>query len=66
MWSLPHFFESERKGGFFFFVCGNQIVGQCSRAFLVETVETRDKYRDNFHFMQMSLAMSMRFIFAND
>ena len=33
---------------------------------LVETVETGDKYLDNFHFMQMNLVMSMRFIFAND
>ena len=37
----------------------------CSRAF-PETVETRDKSRDEFHCMQMSLVMSMTFIFGDD
>jgi len=31
-----------------------------------ETVETGDKNRDDFHCMQMSLVMSMRFIFGYD
>ena len=37
-----------------------------SQAFLAETVETGDKNRDDFHCMQMSLVMSMRFIFGDD
>ena len=34
--------------------------------FLAETVETGDKNRDDFYCMQMSLVMSMRFIFGDD
>ena len=34
--------------------------------FLAETVETGDKNRDDFHFMQMQLVMSMWFIFSDD
>ena len=38
-----------------------------SQAFLADTVETGDKNRhDFFHCMQMSLVMSMRFIFGGD
>ena len=33
---------------------------------LAETVETGDKNRQDFHCMQMSLLMSMRFIFGDD
>ena len=33
-----------------------------SQAFLVETVETGDKNRDDFHCIDMSLLMSMQFI----
>ena len=40
--------------------------GACSQAFLTATVETGDKIRDDFHYMQMSLVMSMRFIFGDD
>ena len=40
--------------------------GVSSQAFLTETVETGDKNRDDFHCMQMSLVMSMRFIFDTD
>ena len=32
----------------------------------METVETGDKYCDDSHCMQMSLVMSMRFIFGDD
>ena len=38
----------------------------CSQAFLVETVETGDKNGDDFHCMQMSLVMGMRFIFGDN
>ena len=37
-----------------------------SQAFLAETVETGDKNHHDFHCMQMSLVMSMRFIFGDD
>ena len=49
----------------FFFggVCGTLFVGH---AFLAETVETGDKNRDDFHHMEMSLVMSMRYIFGDD
>jgi len=48
---------------FFFSVC--QSISE-SQAFLAETVETGDKNRDDFHCIQMSLVMSMRFIFDDD
>ena len=47
----------------FFFVGSSQKVFQ---AFLAETVETGDKNRHDLHCMQMSLVMSMRFIFEGD
>ena len=31
-----------------------------------KTVETGDKNRDDFHCMEMSLVMRMRFVFGND
>ena len=34
--------------------------------FLTETMETGDKNRDDFQCMQMSLVMSMPFIFDDD
>ena len=34
--------------------------------FLAKTVETGDKNRGDFHCMQMSLVMSMRYIFGDD
>ncbi|CAH3165030.1 unnamed protein product [Porites evermanni] len=37
-----------------------------SQAFLEETLETGDKNHDDFRCMQMSLVMSMRFIFGDD
>ena len=37
----------------------------CSQAFLAETVETADKNRNDFYFIQMSLVMSMRLIFGD-
>ena len=39
------------------------IVGQ---AFLSETVETGDENSDSFHYMQISLVKSMRFIYGDD
>ena len=48
---------------FFWGVCGTLFVGH---AFLAETVETGDKNRDDFHHMEMSLVMSMRYIFGDD
>ena len=36
-----------------------------SQAFLAENVETGDNNRDDFHCMQMSLVMSMPFIFGD-
>ena len=38
----------------------------CSQAFLTETEETGDKNGDDFHCMQMSLVMSIRFIFGDN
>ena len=37
-----------------------------SQAFLAQTVETGDKNRHDFHCMQMSLVISMWFIFGDD
>ena len=37
-----------------------------SQAFLAETLETGDNNRDDFHRMQMSLVMGMRFTFDDD
>ena len=37
-----------------------------SQAFLEEAVETGDTHRDDSHCKQMSLVMSMRFIFGDD
>ena len=50
------------------FVGPSQKGGVCSQAFLMETVESGDKNRDDFHCMQMqmSLVMSMRFIFGDE
>ena len=39
--------------------------GACSQASLTETVGTGDKNRDDFHCMQTSLVMSMRYIFGD-
>ena len=50
---------------FFYFLAARREKGACSQAFLTETVETGDKIRD-FHCMQMSLVMSVRFIFGDD
>ena len=51
---LVFFFRSVNSGG------------SWSQAFLAETVETGDKNRDHFHCLQMSLVMSIRFIFGDD
>ena len=54
---------------FFFFFLGVSYANSrpYSQAFLAVTVETGDKNRhDFFHCMQMSLVMSMRFIFGGD
>ena len=39
--------------------------GACSQASLTETVGTGDKNRDDFHCMQTSLVMSMRYILGD-
>ena len=50
---------------FFFFVGLPQMV-VIVPALLVETVETGDKNSDDFRCIQMSLVVSMRFIFVDD
>ena len=51
----------------FFFLCASYANGRpYSQAFLAETVKTGDKNRRDFHCMQMSLVISMRFIFGDD
>ena len=50
----------------FFFSCVFPNGRPWSQAFLAETVEPGIKNRDDFHCMQMSLVMSMRFIFDDD
>ena len=51
---------------FLFFFVSSPNGSSYSQAFLAETVETVDKNRHDFHCMQMSLVMSMRFIFNDD
>ena len=58
--------DSKNATDFFFFCRSVAKRGACSQAFLTETVETGDKIRDDFHCMQMSLVMSMRFIFGEN
>ena len=58
--------ERDSKNATIFFCRSVAKRGACSQAFLTETVETGDKIRDDFHCMQMSLVMSMRFIFGDD
>ena len=50
----------------FLCLCVTAVRTPCSQAFLAETVETGDKNGDDFHCMQMSLVMSMWFIFGDD
>ena len=56
--------ERDSKNSVVFFVGPLQKRG--SQVFLTETMETRDKNRDDFQCMQMSLVMSMPFIFDDD
>ena len=60
--------DSKNAGvSFFIFLCvWEPIRRPCSQAFLAKTVETGDKNRDDFHCVQMSLVMSLRFIFGDD
>ena len=44
----------------------NAVVSFVGHTFLAKTVETGDKNRGDFHCMQMSLVMSMRYIFSDD
>ena len=62
--SRDSFSETLKMQPSFFFVGPLQKGG--SQAFLTETMETGDKNRDDFHYMQMSLVMSMPFIFGDD
>ena len=59
--------DSKDAGVSFFFLCvWAPTTTPCSQAFLAETVETGDKNGDDFRCMQMSLVMSMRFIFGDE
>ena len=59
--------RDSKNAGVSFFLCVSSPNGRSySQAFLAETVETVDKNRHDFHCMQMSLVMSMRFIFNDD
>ena len=52
---------------FFIFLCvWAPIRRPCSQAFLAKTLETGDKNRDDFCCVQMSLVMSLQFIFGDD
>ena len=51
---------------FFFFHLSVPKGSSESQAFLSKTVETGKKNHDDFHCMQMSLVMSMQFIFDDD
>ena len=65
--SLLALTERDSKNANVFIFCRSVAkMGACSKAFLTETVETGDKIRDDFHCMQMSLVMSMRFIFGDE
>ena len=55
-----------QKRRFFFFCVWAPNGRPWSQAFLAETVETGDKNRDDFHCMQMTLVMNMRFTFGDD
>ena len=58
--------RDSKSAGVFFFRVSSRNGRPCSQAFLAETVETGIKNRDDFHCMQMSLVMSMQFIFGYD
>ena len=62
--SQASFSENAKNAAFFFFVGSLQKGG--SQVFLTETMETGYKNRDDFQCMQMSLVMSMPFIFGDD
>ena len=46
-----------------FFVGGTLFVGH---AFLAKTMETGDRNRGDFHYMQMRLVMSKQYIFSDE
>ena len=50
---------------FLFFFVGPSQKGGMVPGVLAETVETGDKNRHDFHCMQISLVMSMQFIFGD-
>ena len=58
--------DSKNAGVSFSLVVSSPNGRSYSQVFLAETVETGDKNRHDFHCMQMSLVMSMRFIFGDD
>ena len=58
----PALAERDSKNAVVSFFCRWDLV----HAFLAKTVETGDKNRGDFHCMQMSLVMSMRYIFGDD
>ena len=47
-------------------VCAHPNDRVCSQAFLLETMETRDKNHHDFHCLEVSLVICMRFIFGDD
>ena len=58
--------DSKNAGVSFFLFVSSPNGRSYSQAFLAETVETGDKNRHDFHCMQMSLVIRMRFIFGDD
>ena len=59
--------RDSKNAGVSLFLCVSSPNGRSySQEFLAETVETGDKNHHDFHCMQMSLVMSMRFIFGDD
>ena len=58
--------RDSKNAGVFFFRVSSRNGRPWSQAFLAETLETGIKNRDDFHCMQLSLVMSMRFIFGDD
>ena len=54
--------DSKKQAFLFFSFCVSANGGPYSQEFLAETLETGDKNCHDFHCMQMSLVMSMRFI----
>ena len=61
---LPLAEQDSKKAAVFF--CRSVAIKGGSHAFQMETMETGDKTSNDFYCMQMSLVMSMQFIFYDD